>query len=110
MTTIDWIIFAVYIVVYVISLLATLIPTIKSKNYTQAINDAIIGAKKFIEEAEQFKNYTGEEKFNYVLTRLKLETENKFSDETLATIIENLIDLTNNVNTSKKTITEVEGG
>lgn len=58
----------------------------------------------FIVEAEQFKNYTGKEKKNYVLTKMNqfsIENGIKFSSEFISEKIEEIISLTKNVNTKE---------
>lgn len=58
----------------------------------------------FILEAEQFKNYTGEEKKNYVLTKINqfsIENKIKFSPDIISDKIEEIISLTKNVNATE---------
>lgn len=57
-----------------------------------------------MEDAEKFKNYTAEEKKQYVFTRAKefiLEHKLKFSDSVLSSYIERQIEFSNNVNVGK---------
>lgn len=56
-------------------------------------------------EAEQFKNYTGEEKKNYVLTKINqysIENRIPFSSDTISEKLEEMIELTKNVNAEEK--------
>ena len=59
-------------------------------------------AMELIQKAEEFKNYTGEEKFNYVLTRLKQLNQNLYGESELGEIINELVKMSNNVNVEKK--------
>ena len=58
-----------------------------------------------MEDAEKFKNYSAEEKKQYVFTRAKEfinENNIKFSDSLLSALIERQIEFSNNVNVGKK--------
>lgn len=59
-------------------------------------------AMELIQKAEEFKNYSGEEKFNYVLTRLKQLNQNLYGETELGEIINQLVEMSNNVNIEKK--------
>lgn len=59
-------------------------------------------AMELIQKAEEFKNYTGEEKFNFVLTRLKQLNQNLYGETELGEIINQLVEMSNNVNVEKK--------
>ena len=59
-------------------------------------------AMELIQKAEEFKNYTGEEKFNFVLTRLKQLNQNLYGETELGNIINELVEMSNNVNVEKK--------
>lgn len=67
----------------------------------EMLKNAMLG---MMEEAEKFKNYTAEEKKQYVFTRAKefiLEQKLKFSDSQLSSVIERQIEFSNNVNVNK---------
>lgn len=66
-----------------------------------------------IVDAETHTNYTGVEKFDYVMTGMNkylLESNLKLDVETITTLIENELDLSNQVNTTetKKAKSETE--
>lgn len=82
----------------VISIVSSLITYAKTKDRAKLKENVKMACMQFIKEAEQFKNYTGEEKKNYVLTRLKSLT-NLFTDTQLSNMIEEFVELTKNVNT-----------
>lgn len=75
----------------------------KDKNKKlEMLKQAILG---IMETAETFKNYTGEEKKQYVFTRAKeflVEQKLKFDDTKLSALIERFCDFSNNVNVNKK--------
>ena len=61
----------------------------------------------FVTEAESFKNYTGSEKKNYVLTKMNqfsIENKIKYDEEYITKQLEELINTTKKVNTSRNTI------
>ena len=67
----------------------------------EMLKNAMLG---MMEEAEKFKNYTAEEKKQYVFTRAKefiLDQKLKFSDSQLSSVIERQIEFSNNVNVNK---------
>ena len=66
-------------------------------------------AMELIQKAEEFKNYTGEEKFNFVLTRLKQLNQNLYGETELGEIINELVKMSNNVNIEKKGATNNNG-
>lgn len=58
----------------------------------------------FVKEAEEFVNYSGSEKKNYVLTKMNqfsIDNKIKYNEEYVSSKIEELIDTTNVVNTNK---------
>ena len=71
---------------------------IKNETEQTIINSAL----EFIQQAEKFTNYTGEEKLNWVLTRLKTLNQNLYKDNELVELINYLVNVTNNVNIQKK--------
>lgn len=75
----------------------------KQKDENVTIGFIYNETEALIEEAEKFVNYSGEEKFNYVLTRLeKKYGEDESDTEYFSMIINDLVALTNKVNVSKK--------
>lgn len=75
----------------------------KQKDENVTIGFIYNETEALIEEAEKFVNYSGEEKFNYVLTRLeKKYGEDESDTEYFTMIINDLVALTNKVNVSKK--------
>lgn len=86
------------IILFIISIVSSLITYSKTKDKAKLKENVRRACMLFIKEAEQFKNYTGEEKKNYVLTRLKSLT-NLFTDTQLSDMIEEFVELTKKVNT-----------
>lgn len=81
-------------IVYII----ILIKTGKKDKIISLLKSEIMG---LMEEAEKFLHYTGEEKRNYVFTRIKeFAIKNKINveDTTLNNLIDTLIDFSKNVN------------
>lgn len=66
-------------------------------------------AMNLIEEAEKFKNYSGVEKKNYVMTRLKQFFGDAMTDSDFSVIIEDLISLSKRVNINKPFSSAVDG-
>lgn len=109
---VEIIISGVYILLSVIMFVITWINAIKSKNkatkeelLNKTISEVNETALKLIQEAEQFKNYTGEEKLNWTVTRLKQLNQTLYNEEELIGIVNKLVEATKNVNvsTGKKT-------
>lgn len=55
--------------------------------------------KIFIQDAEQFKNYTPQERLMYVVTRAKCINQNVYSEDEIIDITNKEVEFTNNVNT-----------
>ena len=92
---------------FLISILTLILKLSKNKKVRKTAEQMLIITDQlhnFIVEAEQFKNYTGNEKKNYVLTKLNqfsIENGIKFSSELISEKIEEIISLTKNVNTKE---------
>lgn len=77
---------------------------VKNKKLKKVLEKAEEVTKKiipFIVEAEKFINYTGEEKKNYVMTKLNqyaISNNIKFNQEEASNKIEELVELTKQVN------------
>lgn len=85
----------------------TWITTIKKKNKekteeltNQTLEQIQNTAIALIEDAEEFENYTGEEKLNWVVTRLKNLNQSIYNDDELVELVNKLVDVTRNVNVS----------
>ncbi|MDE5715516.1 MAG: hypothetical protein K2I42_05220 [Anaeroplasmataceae bacterium] len=91
---------------FLVSLLTLIIKLSKNKKVTKTIEQMLSITDQlntFIIEAEQFKNYTGTEKKNYVLTKINqfaIDNKIKFSLDSVSDKIEEIISLTKNVNCS----------
>lgn len=59
-------------------------------------------AMEFIVEAENFKDYSGEERLNYAVTRLLQVNQNLYGESQIIELVNRLVDLTNKVNVHKK--------
>lgn len=95
---------ALGLLVTTVTFLAKFIKNAKAKKVAENIVDisnALIG---YIEEAETFLNYSGEEKKQYVMTKANqfaIESGIKFDAETVSAKIEELVGMTKQVNTNK---------
>ena len=81
----------------------------KAKKLAQNIIDISNAIIPYIKQAEQFLNYTGEEKKEYVITKVNqfaLENNIPFDIEVVSSKIEELIVLTKQVNIKNKNIIE----
>lgn len=94
-----------YSIVVIISIIISIVNVIKSKkanNIAEAKNEAINILKnninELIKDAEKLKNYTGEEKKNYVLTRAIQLACGLMTNEEIDNYIETQVELTDNVN------------
>lgn len=91
---------------FILSLLTLIIKISKNKKVKKTAEQMVSITEQlntFIMEAEQFKNYTGAEKKNFVLTKINqfaIDNKIKFSFETISNKIEEIISLTKNVNCS----------
>lgn len=80
----------------------------KLKNVLEKAEEVTKNIIPFIMEAEKFINYTGEEKKKYVMTRLNqyaIENNIKFNQIETSNKIEELVELTKNVNIKSYPIT-----
>lgn len=94
----------VYVVASVFSLIVSWLRAKRANNIAEQekIKATIkTAAEQFIKDAEQFKNYAGEEKLQYVVTRLKGINQSVYSDDELVALINELVKLTNDVNTAE---------
>lgn len=81
--------------------LIPLVKNVKAKNKLIALNQLSTCLKTLIVEAEQFTNFTGAEKKEYVLTkanRYALENNIPFDESSVDTEIEKMVKLSKNVN------------
>lgn len=88
-------------IIAIISTVITFVKASKQKKI-EMLKSALLS---LMEEAENFKNYTPEEKKQYVFTRAKqflVEQRLKFSEGQLSSIIERQIEFSNNVNVEKR--------
>lgn len=94
-----------YVILTVVLYITNWINAIKSKNKEKQA--ALINATQsqitdsalqLIEDAEKFKNYTGEEKLNYVITRLKQINQTLYDESGLIELVNKLVETTKNVN------------
>lgn len=77
----------------------------KLKNILEHAEELTKNIIPFIIEAEKFSNYTGSEKKEYVITRLQqyaIKNNIKFDNELISNKIEELIDMSRNVNSNKE--------
>ena len=93
---------------FFISILTLILKLCKNKRVRKSTEELLILSEQlysFIQEAEQFKNYSGIEKKNYVLTRINqfsLENHLQFDSEYISNKLEELITLTKNVNQNSR--------
>lgn len=99
------IVLSVYIAFSIIMAFITWMKTLKSKNAekiealkNKTQEELTNLAMTLIEDAEKFKNYTGEEKLNYVVTRLKQVNQNLYDENGLIDFVNKLVDVTKKVN------------
>lgn len=105
MEHLEWIITAAgTVLAFIITLTTMIIKYAKSSKakkiaqQTLAICNALI---PYIEEAEKFVDFSGEEKKAYVMTKARqyvMNNKMKISDELISKIVEDYIDLTKEVN------------
>lgn len=98
-----------YVILTVILYITQWINAIKTKNKEKQA--ALINATQsqitdtalqLIQEAEKFKNYTGTEKLNYVITRLKQVNQTLYNEDDLIELVNKLVETTKNVNSKKE--------
>lgn len=95
----------------ILTLLVKAIKNNKTKKTLQGVLSCTNQLIPLIQEAERFINYTGEEKKEYVITRInKYMKENniKMCDDELSNKIDELVLLTKNVNYKKNTNKELK--
>lgn len=102
---VEIIIWGFYILVSVVMLIISWIYTIKSRNKeaqkeltNKTISEIQDLALDLIQQAEQFKNYTGEEKLNWTITRLKQINQNLYNEDELIELVNKLVETTKKVN------------
>lgn len=89
---------------FILSVLTLIIKLSKNKKVRRKAEQLLVLTEqmnRFIEEAEAFQHYTGAEKKEYVLTKLNqfsIDQKMKFDSEALSQKIDNLVDLTKQVN------------
>ena len=92
------------ILTIIFALLTKILKNTKHGTIAQRIYDVLRKVQLFVIDAETHSNYTGTERFDYVMTKMTeyLMTENIKIDKTVITnLIENEIDLSNKVNTAE---------
>lgn len=96
---------SLYIIFTIIMYIDTWVTAKKNKN--KAKQEELLNASKeeiyntcmtLVQDAEKFKNYTGEEKFNWVLTRLQQLNQKIYGEVELGGLINKIVDTTKNVN------------
>ncbi len=92
---------------FLISVLTLILKLSKNKKIRKSAEQMLMVTEQlntFIEEAEQFKNYTGKEKKNYVLTKINqfsIDNKIKYDPSIISEKIEEIIRLTKSVNTQE---------
>lgn len=88
----------------VITILTFIIKLSKSKKVRKTAEEMLVVSNKlceYVEIAEGFKNYTGEEKKNFVLTKMNqysIDNNIKFDSNYIIEKLESLIEITKKVN------------
>lgn len=93
------------ILIVVVSFLIPLVKNAKAKKALKTTLDIATAIRPYVIEAEKFVNYTGAEKLNYVMTKANqyaIENGLKFDAEATKKEIEELIELTKQVNKREK--------
>lgn len=96
---------AVGLLITVTGFLIPLVKNVKAKNKLIALNKLSTLLKTLIEEAEQYSNFSGAEKKEYVLTkanRYALENKIPFDEPSVDAEIEKVVQLSKNVNTGAR--------
>lgn len=101
------------LVMIVAALIAKIFKGSKTGSVANKFYNIVRKIQLLIVDAETHTNYTGVEKFDYVMTGMNkylLESNLKLDVETITTLIENELDLSNQVNTTetKKAKSETE--
>lgn len=93
------------IFVTAVGFIIPLVKNVKAKNVLQTAVSIAEKVQPYIVEAEEFINYTGEEKKAYVLTKANqyaIENNLSFDVEAVSKEIDNLVELTKQVNQREK--------
>lgn len=96
---------ALGLLITTITFFSQFIKSVKAKKFTENITKIGNVILPYIEEAETFLNFTGEEKKQYVMTKANqyaIENGIKFDAAAVNAKIEELVSLTKKVNTSGK--------
>lgn len=101
--------YAVLAIVVGVSTIISQVKKRKKENKDITLSYIYDTAMNLIEEAEKFKNYSGEEKKNYVMTRLKQLFGDAMTDSDFSVIIEDLISLSKRVNINKPFSSALDG-
>lgn len=104
------IILIIYIAMFVLSLVTTILSVIikhtkseKTKNTATSILNIVDKIQGLIIEAEKHVNYSGNDKFDFVMTRMKaflMANKIAINEDTIIDLIEKEIVLSKNVNTN----------
>lgn len=89
------------IVFGIASLISTIVVAVKNKNWNKICSIV----KEAVSKAEEFTNYTGEEKKNYVMTlanQYAIENNIKFNSDKVSNFIEEVVTLSKEVNARDK--------
>ncbi|MCH5151039.1 MAG: hypothetical protein J1F65_00035 [Clostridiales bacterium] len=93
------------IIITATGFLIPLVKNAKAKRTLEILNMISNEVKGFIVEAEQFVNYSGTEKKQYVITRvnqLAIENKWKFDEDVVSEKIEEMISISKSVNQREK--------
>lgn len=89
------------IVITATSLIIPLVKSVRSKKRLASVNQLATILQKLIMDAETFTNFSGAEKKEYVMTKVNryaLENNIQYDEESVSNKIEELIELSKNVN------------
>lgn len=102
---VEYIMLGLYIAISFIAWVVTIIDTIKEKKkakaealLNQTAQEVDAAARNLIEEAETFTNYTGTEKLNWVVTRLKQLNQKLYGEAELISLVNQIVSTTKKVN------------
>lgn len=98
------------LIVGIIVLITKLVKAVKSKNQLSNIFSIEEKTLEFIYEAELFLNYSGEEKKEWVKTKVNqfaIENKLNYDSKFVGILIEKLVDLSKNVNKRAKDMVEL---
>lgn len=117
MDTIQIVIYCISAACSVAGVVFGIVYKIKGGNWKKAaeavisIGDEFSKLSTLVQKAEEFKNYSGAEKLNYVLTNYKLDCLNngiKYDEARATEQVEEIIKLTRNVNAKTVKVIEKE--